>query len=334
MLVQVRHQTARKVKDDEMLAMSPCFIAISGSHNHETTSAASLKELRVLPSVEAAFHDYFRGGMGPAAASRHHQLKLDLAADVWVERARADTNPTARAVIHIHNKWLKSTVGGWNDSDMFAALENFANNTDNVVEVEVGANGSFCVALVTPLMARVHELREAGEVVFVDATASVDRLNTAVIPLLCATPMGALPLGIVLTSSQDEAHLTKGFELLKKALGEKAFYGRQHPECFMTDNCDAERGALRKVWPESAQYLCIFHVLQQVWRWVLDSRHGVPKQDRQRYMAIMKQLVYAPSPDAFQLILDGVDVAHEGFARLVHSHSTVHFEYFAYTIIK
>ena len=62
MLVQVRRQTARKVKDDEMLAMSPCFITISGSHNHETTSAASLKELRVLPSVEAAFHDYFRGG--------------------------------------------------------------------------------------------------------------------------------------------------------------------------------------------------------------------------------------------------------------------------------
>ncbi|KAF0295930.1 hypothetical protein FJT64_006641 [Amphibalanus amphitrite] len=93
--------------------------------------------------------------------------------------------------------------------------------------------------------------------------------------------------GVMMGIDGKLAALEKRFELLKKALGEKAFYGRQHPECFMTDNCDAERGALRKVWPESAQYLCIFHVLQQVWRWVLDSRHGVPKQDRQRYMAIL-----------------------------------------------
>ncbi|KAG0696236.1 hypothetical protein GWK47_026625 [Chionoecetes opilio] len=59
-------------------------------------------------------------------------------------------------------------------------------------------------------MKRIHEnLREAGEVVFVDATGCVDQLNTAVIPLLCSGPVGALPLAVLFTSSLDEATLTK-----------------------------------------------------------------------------------------------------------------------------
>ena len=66
-----------------------------------------------------------------------------------------------------------------------------------------------CVALVTPFMRRVHEqLRESGEVVFVDGTASVDHLNTAVIPFLCTSDARAAPLGVVFALSQDEACLT------------------------------------------------------------------------------------------------------------------------------
>lgn len=69
----------------------------------------------------------------------------------------------------------------------------------------------FCVVLITPFMKRAHtQLREAGEVVFVDATGCVDQLNTAVIPLLCAGPVGAIPLAVLFTSSQDETTLTKG----------------------------------------------------------------------------------------------------------------------------
>ena len=162
----------------------------------------------VLGFIEANWFSFL--GMGASAASRHHQMKLDLTDDAWVTRARADSNPTMRATQYMYSKWLRSTVGGWNDSDMFTALDSFAKNSDNIIEIEVSSDGSFCAALVTPLMARVHGIREASEVVFVDATAAVDRLHTAVIPLLYASPVGALPLGVVFTSSQDEVHLTGG----------------------------------------------------------------------------------------------------------------------------
>ena len=148
--------------------------------------------------------------MGAAEAQRYHRLKMELGSEFWVEQARGDTNPSLRAVTYMFQKWAKGTVGGYNDEDMFGALERYAATSNSVIEVERNASSSFCVALVTPFMKRVHALREAGEVVFVDATASVDRLNTAVVPLLCSSPAGALPLGVVFASSQDEAHLTTG----------------------------------------------------------------------------------------------------------------------------
>ncbi|KAK4322466.1 hypothetical protein Pmani_006806 [Petrolisthes manimaculis] len=50
-------------------------------------------------------------------------------------------------------------------------------------------------------------LREAGEVVFMDATGCVDQLNTAVIPFLCAGPAGPVPQAVLFTFSQDEGLL-------------------------------------------------------------------------------------------------------------------------------
>ena len=52
--------------------------------------------------------------------------------------------------------------------------------------------------------------------------------------------------------------------MLKESVGEAAFAGKKAPDCFMTDNDDALKNALKAVWPESQQFLCHFHILQQV----------------------------------------------------------------------
>ena len=46
----------------------------------------------------------------------------------------------------------------------------------------------------------------------------------------------------------------------------------------MTDDCQAERNALSAVWPEARLLLCTFHVLQAVWRWLHNGKHGIDKQ--------------------------------------------------------
>lgn len=96
--------------------------------------------------------------------------------------------------------------------------------------------------------------------------------------------------------------LFSGFKLLKLALGGDGFYRVGHPNCFVTDNCDAERHALQSVWPESHLFLCVFHILQQIWRWLWDSHHGIKKDDCHRLMAVAKQLVYSDSEETFNSI--------------------------------
>lgn len=53
----------------------------------------------------------------------------------------------------------------------------------------------------------------------------------------------------------------------------------------MTDNSTAERSALATVWPTAHQYLCHFHVGQQEWRWLTDSKNKIPANERQSLMA-------------------------------------------------
>ena len=70
---------------------------------------------------------------------------------------------------------------------------------------------SYCVVLVTPFMLRVHRnMKEASEVLFVDATTNCDRQNSAVVPLLCSSAGGALPLGLLFLSNQTEEMFFKG----------------------------------------------------------------------------------------------------------------------------
>ena len=149
-------------------------------------------------------------GMTPAQAYRHHLLKLDLSDDLY-NQANKSTNPSPKSVEYMWTVWRQSEHGGLNTPSMFEAIRNYAEENPELILNVNHENDQFYVVLITPFMMRAHrQLKEAGEVVFVDATSCVDQLNTAVIPFLCAGPAGAVPLAVVFTSSQDEATLTKG----------------------------------------------------------------------------------------------------------------------------
>lgn len=149
-------------------------------------------------------------GMTTAQAHRHHVMKMNLCDDLQGQANQA-MNPSPRAIAYMRNEWLKKEYGGLNKPSMYEALKKYGEDHQEITLKIEHDGDQFCVALITPFMERAHkQLKEAGEVVFVDATSCVDQLNTAVIPLLCAGPAGAVPLAVLFTSSQDEATLTKG----------------------------------------------------------------------------------------------------------------------------
>jgi hypothetical protein len=166
------------------------------------------------------------------------------------------------------------------------------------VAMDVTVDGQMIVAIVTPLMYRVHQLvNHSGEMVFMDATGNVDRSNCRVFLLLTHSCVGGLPLGVFITTSESQSTVKAALQLLQNMVGDVGFFGqgKRGPQIFMTDDCKAEQGALKEVFPQSATLLCAFHVLQAFWRYVWDSKNGVSLAERPHIFHLVKDMLYANS---------------------------------------
>lgn len=56
----------------------------------------------------------------------------------------------------------------------------------------------------------------------------------------------------------------------------------------MTDDCKAERNALRAIWPTAVLILCAFHVLKNEWSWLMSNED---KSVRQELMGYFKAVI-------------------------------------------
>lgn len=61
----------------------------------------------------------------------------------------------------------------------------------------------------------------------------------------------------------------------------------------MTDNSASERLALRTVFPEAKLYLCLFHIIQAVWRFLGKNENAIEKNDRNALYHAFKKLIYS-----------------------------------------
>lgn len=112
--------------------------------------------------------------MTTAQAHRHHIWKMDLHNDLYGQSNHA-VSPTSRSIQHMRQMWLHKHHGGLNSESMFDTIRKYAKDHPEITLEEEHDDHGFCVVLVTPFMKRAHkQLREAGEVVFVDATGCVD----------------------------------------------------------------------------------------------------------------------------------------------------------------
>jgi len=100
-----------------------------------------------------------------------------------------------------------------------------------------------------------------------DSSSNMEEFNLRVFMLVTYSVVGALPLGIIITSDEQTDTLRSALQMFQNALPNGAFFGCESgPAVIMTDNCDELRSALNEAWPKSTLLLCTFHILQQVWR--------------------------------------------------------------------
>ena len=101
-------------------------------------------------------------------------------------------------------------------------------NGEGVIRIKAEqSNGQLVIAFVTPIMLRVHKkLKHSGELVFMDATGTLDRFNHRVFLLMTHSPAGGLPLGCIVTSSESLQTIEHALALFKDLLDDECFYGR------------------------------------------------------------------------------------------------------------
>ncbi|XP_077512084.1 uncharacterized protein LOC144123039 [Amblyomma americanum] len=161
------------------------------------------------------------------------------------------------------------------------------------------ADDCWAALVVTPIMRRAQSLESAQELIFVDSTASCDTTRSTVTVLLTATKAGAVPIAVLIHSSQSREGYSLAFQLLKHCYP-TCFGNREAPAAFMSDSSRPEKDALRDVWPSAQQVLCHFHILQAEWRWITSSHHKVDKDDRRRFMAAFQKVLYSKTKEELE----------------------------------
>ena len=154
-------------------------------------------------------------------------------------------------------------------------------------------------------MARAHaQVMQAGEIVFCDSTASLDRFNTSFFLLSTMHACSGIPLAAVMVSDETDKTVSQAMEIVKQVIpSANAFHGKgpsAGPSIFMLDDSIVEQAALAKSWPSATLLLCTFHFLQRQWTWLYDGKNKIQKDDRIALIQKIKGLVYSNTKEDLQ----------------------------------
>ena len=112
-----------------------------------------------------------------------------------------------------------------------AFLQKFERSVDNKSQKWEDKPGEsidtpLVLAVCTPLMARAHAMPlQAGELVYCDSTASLDRCNCPTFIFSTSSSGGGIPLGVVITSRESQSTLMQAFSYLRTLMPNNAFFG-------------------------------------------------------------------------------------------------------------
>ena len=148
--------------------------------------------------------------MQAAQARRHHQLKHNFESDIEL-LADKRVNPTLHAVVNLRARWLTQNHGNFDDMSVMESIQRLKIKMPQHLINCTATSSGYVAVLITDFMRRIHEeLDSACEVVFVDTTSHVDKTNSSLTILVCSSPAGGLPLGVILSSSQTKEDYVRG----------------------------------------------------------------------------------------------------------------------------
>lgn len=173
---------------------SNLVVILSSDHNHALSTTDSWNFLKVTDETTKRYLELFEAGYTPSKARLAYiqELKTKLGEKGYFEiAAQRSVNPDSTTVFNLWTKYCKR-FGSVNGPDSYLKAVDFisklnerAGKTIATIRQLPGTEGTVVVAVVDEVMRRTHELvPQAADVMYVDATGSVDRCNHQVFFLM------------------------------------------------------------------------------------------------------------------------------------------------------
>lgn len=295
---------------DKLLKDYPCVIYMNHKHNHRITCADAMRFRRPNAELKDMFLKLFHKGHSPSSALQC--LKTDLQEEFGLDYYKAAADgarcPNVQWAYHLYYSHFSKAYGSPNGEEMLKSLQQFIDeyntSTNSVCAAMEMLDDQVVVAVATPLMKRVlTHLKSSGEIMFIDSGGCMDRHNSRVFLMLAPSVAGALPIGVLITSSESQPCISKALQIYKKIIPENSFAGRGSevgPKIGMSDQSGSERGALGIEFPFITLLLCIFHVLQAMWKYLWLKAHKVLDSERTYIFGMFKECVYASKEADFE----------------------------------
>jgi transposase len=106
-------------------------------------------------------------------------------------------------------------------------------------------------------------------------TLSIDEIHLGAWTLLLATdPLHDFPVAFALVSSNDQEHMGRFLRQLR----DQGF----HPRVVVTDGSNLYPALLAKTWPQAEHQLCVFHIMQDLTKEVLEALKRLRRQQSRR----------------------------------------------------
>lgn len=275
--------------------------------------------------MKEKFLNLFYIGHNPASALKSYKsyLMIEKGKDYYQAAADGKWMPTPDFVRKLFEKEFTKSYGSISSSKGHESLENLLSkykdeNEGAIATFSPTKDGQhYYVVLCTPMMLRIHEkISQSSEVVLVDAAGGMDKdMHFLVTPCV----VGGLPLGVLVTDTEQTEVFFEALDCFKKLLPPTSFYGKQEPCVFITDNDLKEISGLEKVFPNAIKLLCQFHNLKAFWAWLCDTNHDVSKEHRQEIYFLFRKMQYAATEKtAREFLCNLVDFAvKEKYSKLI-----------------
>lgn len=101
-------------------------------------------------------------------------------------------------------------------------------------------------------------------------------------------------VGTIIPQYETEELIAEGLKIIQQ------WSPQWNPKYFMTDKSPQELGAISMVHPKCIRFICDFHSLQAVERWVNKSSNGINLADKAEVKSSFRTLLYATSEEKFE----------------------------------